>query len=172
MKKNSFKALISLSFCFLFLGCTKNESSISVQKYNNQILSYQIQAIDTVERYFSSLEKDYNGQNLAELYVQMRDQLTTLSSQLALESDRKGDTRLKNTVAAYLSGLQEALNQYEMPIVEALGVYSGSASDFYRQDKEKVNQYTLAFAKVLAQLDEQIEQQQAIFAEKYRYSLK
>lgn len=165
------KILIFLSFCLMILGCGKEEPKITVQEYNNQLISYQVQAIDEVESYFSSLEKEYNGQNLSELYVKMRDQLKNLSLQLQSQPDRKWDIRLKNAVASYLSGLQAALNQYEMPVVEMLGAYSGSASEFYRQDKEKVNQYTLAFAKVLAQLDKELEQQQAIFADNYKYTL-
>lgn len=170
-KKKFLKSLVFFSCCLFFLGCSNNKSTISVQDYNNLILAYQIQAVDEVERYFLNLEKEYNGENLLNLYVQMRNQLSQLSLWLAGESDRKWDSRLKDAVAVYLSGLQAALQEYEMPIVEMLGSYTGSANQFYQEGKERVQKYSLAFSKLLPELDKKLEEQLIIFAYQYNYSL-
>lgn len=171
LSKKLFKMLTFLTFFLLFVGCWEQEPQISVQEYNNLLISYQIQAVDEVEKYFSSLEKDYNGENLSQIYIHMRDSLNALADKIQEQEARKGDIRLKNAVANYLSGLQSALNEYEMPVVEMLGAYSGQASELYRKDKQKITEYTLKFANILAQLDKQLEEQQVIFAHQHKYAI-
>jgi len=64
------KNLILVFFALLIItGCAKSRPELTAQEYNNKIISFQIQAVDAVNEYFTTLEKKYDGQNLAELYI-------------------------------------------------------------------------------------------------------
>ena len=64
------KNLILVFFAlFIITGCAKSRPELTAQEYNNKIISFQIQAVDAVNEYFTTLEKKYDGHNLAELYI-------------------------------------------------------------------------------------------------------
>lgn len=153
-------------------GTSEESTGETIQSYNNRIISYQNQAIDSLENYFSSLEKEYDGQNLSALYVKTRDELKNLHDLTASASGRKEDTLLRDAMASYISGLVLALETNERPVVELLWAsYSGSTQQFYQQDRSIITQHTLNFSKALAQLDKELEEQQARFAQKYNFEI-
>lgn len=115
--------LILILFCALIVtacGTSEESTGETIQSYNNRIISYQNQAIDSLENYFSSLEKEYDGQNLSALYVKSRDELKNLHDLTASASGRKEDTLLRDAMASYISGLVLALETNERPVVELL----------------------------------------------------
>lgn len=78
---------------------------------------------------------------------------------------------LKDAVVDYISGLQLALDSYERPVVELIGAYSGSASEFYRRDTQIFSNYTTQFSQSLAKLDAQMETAQSQFSKKYKFEV-
>lgn len=53
------KNLILVFFALLITtGCAKSRPELTAQEYNNKIISFQIQAVDAVNEYFTTLEKD------------------------------------------------------------------------------------------------------------------
>ena len=104
------KNLILVFFALLIItGCAKSRPELTAQEYNNKIISFQIQAVDAVNEYFTTLEKKYDGQNLAELYIWLRDQLRSLQDKASLQEGRRRETILKDAVVDYISGLQVSL---------------------------------------------------------------
>jgi len=64
------KDLILVFFALLIItGCAKSRPELTAQEYNNKIISFQIQAVDAVNEYFTTLDKKYDGHNLTELYI-------------------------------------------------------------------------------------------------------
>ena len=166
------KNLILVFFALLIItGCAKSRPELSAQEYNNKIISFQIQAVDAVNEYFTTLEKKYDGHNLAELYIWLRDQLKSLQDKVALQDGRRRETILKDAVVDYISGLQVALDNYERPVVELIGAYSGSASEFYRRDTQIFSNYMTQFSQSLAKLDAQMETAQSQFSKKYKFEV-
>lgn len=166
------KNLIFYSFvCLRLTGCGSSGTTASIQDYNNKLIGFQIQAIDSVHEYFSTLDQKYDGENLVTLFIQLRNTLEKLEKQVALQEERKRDPSLKDGVLSYIQGLQSALQEHEQPIVELLSAYSGSASQLYRQDQELFSQAMMRFSQKIAQLDQELEQIQTDFAQKYDYQL-
>lgn len=166
------KNLILVFFALLIItGCAKSRPELTAQEYNNKIISFQIQAVDAVNEYFTTLEKKYDGQNLAELYIWLRDQLRSLQDKASLQEGRRRETILKDAVVDYISGLQVALDNYERPVVELIWAYSGSASEFYRRDTQIFSNYTTQFSQSLAKLDAQMETAQSQFSKKYKFEV-
>lgn len=174
MKKEKMKKKSLIFFWILcgmvLTGCGARED-MSVEDYNNLIIGYQTRAVESVEQYFSNLDQDYDGQNLPMLYVGIRGKLAQLQSQAAEQEAWKRDERLRDGVVAYISGLQMVLEQYEKPVIELLGAYTGEARDLYRRDKELITSFTMKFAAELAILDKEMDRVQAQFAQKYGYQV-
>ena len=99
----------------------------------------QESALDQVKSYFQALDDEYDGQNLSDLYTTMQENLSTLADKAQNASGYREDLTLKNAVLANLTGLQTSLDQYEKPIVRLLTSYSGSAQQFYEQDRSSIN---------------------------------
>ncbi|MDO4714512.1 MAG: hypothetical protein Q4B28_07960 [bacterium] len=152
-------------------GCRSAGTMPSIHEYNNKLIGFQTQAVERVANYFSTLDQQYDGENLIEHFIQLRDTLHKLETQVALQEDRKRDSSLKAGVLAYIQGLQQALQEHEQPIVELLSAYSGSASELYRQDRQIFSQAMMHFAQKIAQLDQQLEQVQTDFSHKYNYQI-
>ena len=137
------KNLILVFFALLIItGCAKSRPELTAQEYNNKIISFQIQAVDAVNE-----------------------------DKASLQEGRRRETILKDAVVDYISGLQVALDNYERPVVELIGAYSGSASEFYRRDTQIFSNYTTQFSQFLAKLDAQMEAAQSQFSKKYKFEV-
>lgn len=173
-RKKSKKLILAFGLCLLsgvLLGCGSSQPKISVQDYNNQLISYQTQALDSLDAYFSRLEKEYDGKNLHQLYQELKTQIESLKTQAIAHETRNGDAGLKDAVVRYLSGLESALEENEKPIVDLIEGHTGEMKEFYQQERDKINQLTLNFAKKLASLDDALAQQQAKFSHQHGYTL-
>lgn len=69
----------------------------------------------------------------------MQENLSTLADKAQNASGYREDLTLKNAVLDYITGLQTSLDQHEKPIVRLLTSYSGSAQQFYEQDRSSIN---------------------------------
>lgn len=172
--KTKFKSWMLSLFLVLTLmiwWCGSKTPQISPQDYNNELISLQESAIDQVKSYFQSLDDQYNGQNLATLYQTMQENLATLADKAKSASGYQQDLSLKNAVLDYITGLQMSLMQHEEPIVKLLTSYSGSAQEFYEQDRASINSGTQLFAQDLSRLDQELDLAQANFAKKHKLKL-
>ncbi|MBF0981406.1 hypothetical protein HXK74_02105 [Candidatus Gracilibacteria bacterium] len=172
------KNRIKIGFLSLFValsliltGCGTKTPQISVQDYNNELISLQESALDQVKSYFQALDDEYDGQNLSDLYTTMQENLSTLADKAQNASGYREDLTLKNAVLAYITGLQTSLDQHEKPIVRLLTSYSGSAQQFYEQDRSSINSGTLLFAQDLTKLDQALDIAQSTFAKKHKLKL-
>ena len=172
--KNRIKVWILSLFVALSLiltWCGTKTPQISVQDYNNELISLQESALDQVKSYFQALDDEYDGQNLSDLYTTMQENLSTLADKAQNASGYREDLTLKNAVLAYITGLQTSLDQHEKPIVRLLTSYSGSAQQFYEQDRSSINSWTLLFAQDLTKLDQALDIAQSTFAKKHKLKL-
>lgn len=172
------KNRIKVCFLSLFVAlsliltwCGTKTPQISVQDYNNELISLQESALDQVKSYFQALDDEYDGQNLSDLYTTMQENLSTLADKAQNTSGYREDLTLKNAVLAYITGLQTSLDQHEKPIVRLLTSYSGSAQQFYEQDRSSINSWTLLFAQDLTKLDQALDIAQSTFAKKHKLKL-
>lgn len=172
--KNRIKVWILSLFVALSLiltWCGTKTPQISVQDYNNELIALQESALDQVKSYFQALDDEYDGQNLSDLYTTMQENLSTLADKAQNASGYREDLTLKNAVLAYITGLQTSLDQHEKPIVRLLTSYSGSAQQFYEQDRSSINSWTLLFAQDLTRLDQALDIAQSTFAKKHKLKL-
>lgn len=172
--KNRIKVwLLSLfvALSLILTWCGTKTPQISVQDYNNELISLQESALDQVKSYFQALDDEYDGQNLSDLYTTMQENLSTLADKAQNTSGYREDLTLKNAVLAYITGLQTSLDQHEKPIVRLLTSYSGSAQQFYEQDRSSINSWTLLFAQDLTKLDQALDIAQSTFAKKHKLKL-
>ena len=176
--RSIWKNRIKIWFLSLFVAlsliltwCGSKTPQISVQDYNNELISLQESALDQVKSYFQALDDEYDGQNLSDLYTTMQENLSTLADKAQNASGYREDLTLKNAVLAYITGLQTSLDQHEKPIVRLLTSYSGSAQEFYEQDRSSINSWTLLFAQDLTRLDQALDIAQSTFAKKHKLKL-
>lgn len=176
--RSIWKNRIKVWFLSLFVAlsliltwCGTKTPQISVQDYNNELISLQESALDQVKSYFQALDDEYDGQNLSDLYTTMQENLSTLADKAQNASGYREDLTLKNAVLAYITGLQTSLDQHEKPIVRLLTSYSGSAQQFYEQDRSSINSWTLLFAQDLTKLDQALDIAQSTFAKKHKLKL-
>ena len=176
--RSIWKNRIKVWFLSLFVAlsliltwCGTKTPQISVQDYNNKLISLQESALDQVKSYFQALDDEYDGQNLSDLYTTMQENLSTLADKAQNASGYGEDLTLKNAVLAYITGLQTSLDQHEKPIVRLLTSYSGSAQQFYEQDRSSINSWTLLFAQDLTKLDQSLDIAQSAFAKKHKLKL-
>ena len=176
--RSIWKNRIKVWFLSLFVAlsliltwCGSKTPQISVQDYNNELISLQESALDQVKSYFQALDDEYDGQNLSDLYTTMQENLSTLADKAQNASGYREDLTLKNAVLAYITGLQTSLDQHEKPIVRLLTSYSGSAQQFYEQDRSSINSWTLLFAQDLTKLDQALDIAQSTFAKKHKLKL-
>ena len=171
--KNRIKVFLSLfvALSLILTWCGSKTSQISAQDYNNELISLQESALDQVKSYFQALDDEYDGQNLSDLYTTMQENLSTLADKAQNASGYREDLTLKNAVLAYITGLQTSLDQHEKPIVRLLTSYSGSAQQFYEQDRSSINSWTLLFAQDLTRLDQALDIAQASFAKRHKLKL-
>lgn len=172
------KNRIKIWFLSLFVAlslmltwCGPKTPQISVQDYNNELIALQESALDQVKSYFQTLDDKYDGQNLSDLYTTMQENLSTLADKAQNASGYREDLTLKNAVLAYITGLQTSLDQHEKPIVRLLTSYSGSAQQFYEQDRSSINSWTLLFAQDLTKLDQALDIAQSTFAKRHKLKL-
>ena len=176
--RSIWKNRIKVWFLSLFVAlsliltwCGSKTPQISAQDYNNELIALQESALDQVKSYFQALDDEYDGQNLSDLYTTMQENLSTLADKAQNTSGYREDLTLKNAVLAYITGLQTSLDQHEKPIVRLLTSYSGSAQQFYEQDRASINSWTLLFAQDLTRLDQALDIAQASFAKKHKLKL-
>ena len=176
--RSIWKNRIKVWFLSLFVAlslmltwCGTKTPQISVQDYNNELITLQESALDQVKSYFQALDDEYDGQNLSDLYTTMQENLSTLADKAQNASGYREDLTLKNAVLAYITGLQTSLDQHEKPIVRLLTSYSGSAQQFYEQDRSSINSWTLLFAQDLTKLDQALDIAQSTFAKKHKLKL-
>ena len=176
--RSIWKNRIKIWFLSLFVAlsliltwCGSKTPQISAQDYNNELIALQESALDQVKSYFQALDDEYDGQNLSDLYTTMQENLSTLADKAQNASGYREDLTLKNAVLAYITGLQTSLDQHEKPIVRLLTSYSGSAQQFYEQDRSSINSWTLLFARDLTKLDQALDIAQSTFAKKYKLKL-
>ena len=176
--RSIWKNRIKIWFLSLFVAlsliltwCGSKTPQISAQDYNNELIALQESALDQVKSYFQALDDEYDGQNLSDLYTTMQENLLTLADKAQNASGYREDLTLKNAVLAYITGLQTSLDQHEKPIVRLLTSYSGSAQQFYEQDRSSINSWTLLFAQDLTKLDQALDIAQSTFAKKHKLKL-
>ena len=176
--RSIWKNRIKVWFLSLFVAlsliltwCGSKTPQISAQDYNNELIALQESALDQVKSYFQALDDEYDGQNLSDLYTTMQGNLSTLADKAQNASGYREDLTLKNAVLAYITGLQTSLDQHEKPIVRLLTSYSGSAQQFYEQDRSSINSSTLLFAQDLTRLDQSLDIAQSAFAKKHKLKL-
>lgn len=160
-----------VALSLILTWCGTKTPQISIQDYNNELISLQESALDQVKSYFQALDDEYDGQNLSDLYTTMQENLSTLADKAQNTSGYREDLTLKNAVLAYITGLQTSLDQHEKPIVRLLTSYSGSAQQFYEQDRSSINSWTLLFAQDLTKLDQALDIAQSTFAKKHKLKL-
>ena len=160
-----------VALSLILTWCGTKTPQISVQDYNNELIALQESALDQVKSYFQALDDKYDGQNLSDLYTTMQENLSTLADKAQNASGYREDLTLKNAVLAYITGLQTSLDQHEKPIVRLLTSYSGSAQQFYEQDRSSINSWTLLFAQDLTKLDQALDIAQSTFAKKHKLKL-
>lgn len=178
INRSIWKNRIKVWFLSLFVAlsliltwCGTKTPQISAQDYNNELITLQESALDQVKFYFQALDDEYDGQNLSDLYTTMQENLSTLADKAQNASGYREDLTLKNAVLAYITGLQTSLDQHEKPIVRLLTSYSGSAQQFYEQDRSSINSWTLLFAQDLTKLDQALDIAQSTFAKKHKLKL-
>ena len=178
INRSIWKNRIKVWFLSLFVAlsliltwCGTKTPQISAQDYNNELITLQESALDQVKFYFQALDDEYDGQNLSDLYTTMQENLSTLADKAQNASGYREDLTLKNAVLAYITGLQTSLDQHEKPIVRLLTSYSGSAQQFYEQDRSSINSWTLLFAQDLTKLDQALDIAQSAFAKKHKLKL-
>lgn len=176
--RSIWKNRIKVWFLSLFVAlsliltwCGSKTPQISAQDYNNELIALQESALDQVKSYFQALDDEYDGQNLSDLYTTMQENLSTLADKAQNASGYREDLTLKNAVLDYITGLQTSLDQHEKPIVRLLTSYSGSAQQFYEQDRSSINSWTLLFAQDLTKLDQALDIAQSTFAKKHKLKL-
>ena len=74
------KKIWFLLFVLLVAGCSFRKPQVDIQKYNNQLLAFQEQSVETLENYYQILNKEYSKIDLEETYqatIQKLQQLAT-----------------------------------------------------------------------------------------------
>ena len=162
---------VFLLLTLLLWWCGTKTPQISVQDYNNDLISLQESAIAQVKSYYQALDQNYDGKNLQDIYSTLQQNLATLADKANSASGYREDFTLKNAVLGYITGLQASLDLHEKPTVLLLTSYSGSAQQFYEQDRAVINSGTQLFAQDLSKLDQMLDLEQVKFAKKHDLKL-
>ena len=150
------KKIWFLLFVLLVAGCSFRKPQVDIQKYNNQLLAFQEQSVETLENYYQILNKEYSKIDLEETYQATLQKL----QQLATDAETYPgvpDEGFKAGVVAYISGVRTAFMQHEYPTVRLLVNLSGDATEFYRKDSQQISANAMKLQADLAKLDKDLD---------------
>lgn len=161
---------------FLLLGlllawCGRKLDPVAIQNYNDRLMTLQMQAVDTLQWYYQSLNSGYNGTNLEVSFNEALSGFISLKSEAQKVFAPNEDPELKKAVISYISGLQSTFIANEKPVVDLLSNFSGQASTFYREDSTIFSTYAMNLAHDLAILDKNLDSSYQSFKKKYEKEL-
>lgn len=143
---------------------------MTLEEYNNTLISLQERSVETLQIYYNALEEKYNGSNLEALYSWTVQTLADLADESQSIPDWKNDPLLRDAITMYIIQIKDTFEKNEGPVVKLLSNISWETSGgiaLYRENRQLFSSYTMTLATTLAELDKTLEQTYQEFSKKY-----
>lgn len=170
MKKIWFLWLFLLIFSLA--ACAKKpDLTAELIVYNDEIVALQTQGVDVLENYYASLEEEFDGSNLAELFEQAQGDLNWLITEAENVPAFQKDQHLQYALVTYLSGLTAAFKYYEAPVLSYFDHFTGQTYALAKEYEKVIAPFAIQLTQEIERLDNEFLKAQADFATRYHYPL-